>query len=461
MTIKTMRSESDGAIPGLQVVGFHGQLGTDQTPACCAPVLADDLGRHVRILESSPVESSSTYTLTIEIGSKPIPEGVWSTTGTRIQPSWPAKLGDIVTIIGTREFGLVDALVKRADGEVRDFLRWLQTDTDRSEKLRCVRIGELVAWYTKRSTSVVLRQAIAEQVRGQVFHAARASDAVTLLSKSFWLSRAAVDDDDLLLATAGLRHAGSPHWKLVLDAGLATGSEKNKAARVDAATKRLLGQSLDPEFWVALSADIRRALRYRVRNQTDLDDLVQNIMLACIDATYRQDQIQDLRTFCMGIKYRHLLDYYRQKSRHAGRFDPDIESLDDVEGVPRDRDLRLRPYLQELDTFMRTQLSVNECMVIELHAVHELRVSEMAEVLGVSPSTASALLSRARKKILQHHSLYAEAGTHASPVGTSGQTINQAELSNLADGELIKDDLAGDDDLAVIIPFVTALLRAG
>ena len=80
---------------------------------------------------------------------------------------------------------------------------------------------------------------IAEHVRSEVFEAARARDMPRLVSKSFWLSRAAVDDDDLLLAVAGLRQAGSTHWELVLDAGLPDATPRSRRERLEAAAVQL------------------------------------------------------------------------------------------------------------------------------------------------------------------------------------------------------------------------------
>jgi hypothetical protein len=45
------------AIPGIQVIGFHGEVDAEDTPARRAPVLVDEEGWLVRLLPSSDVSA--------------------------------------------------------------------------------------------------------------------------------------------------------------------------------------------------------------------------------------------------------------------------------------------------------------------------------------------------------------------------------------------------------------------
>ncbi len=220
MTMQTMHASADGIIDGLRAIGFHGQLGIDQTPARRAPVLADADGKLARILSCDPEDGDEGgYALEVEIAARPIDEEVWSSTGTRIDPPWPATLGAVVAIIGRREIDLVDELLAGAENrEAKRSLHWVKTDVARSHDLRCCRVGDLIAWYGDVSTITALQRLIAEQVRGRVIENARNDDSKALLQSSFWLSRAAVEEEDMILAVAGLRLAGSPHWEVVLGA---------------------------------------------------------------------------------------------------------------------------------------------------------------------------------------------------------------------------------------------------
>lgn len=239
-----MRAEPDGTIPGLQVVGFHGRLGADQTPARRGPVFADDGGRHVRVIEAKR-SPGGTCEVTVEVGTKPISDHVWSTTGTRIDPPWPARLDEIIGVIGPRELELIEStpiLPPHQPSELAEFVHWIGTHTPRSDRLRCTCLGVMVAWSTSVPTFAGLQALIAEHVRPQVFTAARGRDMQRLISKSFWLSRAAVDDEDLLLAVAGLRQAGSRHWELVLDAGLPNATPESRRERLEVVAVRLRPQ---------------------------------------------------------------------------------------------------------------------------------------------------------------------------------------------------------------------------
>lgn len=244
MTVETLLAGPDETIPGLWVVGFHGRLGFDQTPTHCAPVFADDAVRLVRILEAKPNDDGSCE-VRVEIGSRPISDYVWSTTGTRIDPPWPARLGEVIGVIGPRELELIESGSIRPPeqpGELDEFFRWVGTHTGRSDRLRCARVGEMIAWSTRAPVFDGLQAVIAEHVRTQVFTAARGRDMQRLISKSFWLSRAAVDDEDLLLAVAGLRQAGSRHWELVLDAGLPNATPESRRERLEVVAVRLRPQ---------------------------------------------------------------------------------------------------------------------------------------------------------------------------------------------------------------------------
>lgn len=219
MTVKKFTTGLDGVLDGLRVVGFNGRLGSNQTPARSGPVLADARGHLAFVREASPHDDG--FTVTVEITERPIPARVWEDTGTRIDPPWEARLGHMVVIVGDRElecaFALANEPNARVDG-VRDFLRWLpKTDVARSDELRCVRVDGLVAWYCDRPQADALWQCIAAQARREVERHASSGRIEGLTGVSFWLQRAARGDDDIALASAGLRRANDPRAALLCD----------------------------------------------------------------------------------------------------------------------------------------------------------------------------------------------------------------------------------------------------
>lgn len=249
MTTKTVTSSADGTIPGLRVVGYHGRLGSSQTPARRAPVYAADDGRPVRIRGSEPGPDEG-YSLKLEYGERPIPDDVWATTGTRIEPPWPATLAaPLMLILGERELRVVHELL-RYDGHdpeqagVTRFLRWVETETPRSDTLRCVRVGELLAWNCTRALADALCARVAIVARRQVMDAAHEHQRLELRRASFWLSRAKVRDEDVFLAAAGLRRAGFEQWEDLLHAGVQSGTTAQRLAAVDGAAAMLSSGSL-------------------------------------------------------------------------------------------------------------------------------------------------------------------------------------------------------------------------
>lgn len=242
-----MHSGPDGMVAGLSVVGLHGRLGDNQTPARRAPVLADAKGRLATIVEASAEDGGRRrgFRLTVEVGPRKIDEGIWSSTGTRIDPPWSARLGNIVAIVGGREIQRARELVEvGADAptdepeRVGAFVRWLSTDAQRSDDLCCMRVDELIAWYCTRDEARALWRRIATLAKRDIVDAA-ARNPTALERASLWLSRAAVDDTDMYLAVAGVRRAGYRHWQALLDAGIRSGSQASRLAAVDEAERQL------------------------------------------------------------------------------------------------------------------------------------------------------------------------------------------------------------------------------
>ncbi|MFS8070773.1 MAG: hypothetical protein ACMG6S_30775, partial [Byssovorax sp.] len=247
MRTRELQAKADGQVPDLRVVGYHGRLGADQTPAKRAPVYADVENRLVDLIEARPASSKKgskgARSVTVKVMPRPIPEEVWTSTGTRIESPWPARIGDVVVILGDRETHHARALaamsVKDEPEHVSAFLEWLATDKPRSERLRCERIGDLVAWCCAPVEADALWQRLAVLAREEVLRCARQADDAALKKASFWLSRAAAKDDDMYLAAAGLKRASYRHWKALLDAGVRSGTDEERIAGVEAAFQTL------------------------------------------------------------------------------------------------------------------------------------------------------------------------------------------------------------------------------
>lgn len=243
MGMKQFHSAADGTIAGLRVVGIHGRFGDNQTPARATPVMADSQGRHVVIREANPAKDQR-YRLSVEVSRRKIDDDVWSTTGTRIEPPWRARLGNIVAVLGGRERPRARELAglpghEGESPEVIAFLNWLSTDAAYSEELCCARVEDLFTWYCTREQARSLWLRIAEIAKRDMWQAAVRNQPALLQRASLWLSRAAGDEADMFLAVAGARRAEYRHWKALLDAGVRSGSEAERLNAVDKAERFL------------------------------------------------------------------------------------------------------------------------------------------------------------------------------------------------------------------------------
>src|SRR5690606_13055898 len=98
---------------------------------------------------------------------------------------WPARLGNIVAILGSRESNRAHELAQLApeideSPEVVEFLKWVMTNTPRSEDLYGVRVDGLVAWYCTRDRAASLWKRIAAIAKQDVFAAAARNQPVLL-----------------------------------------------------------------------------------------------------------------------------------------------------------------------------------------------------------------------------------------------------------------------------------------
>lgn len=179
------------------IIGFCGLDGVEETPAWRVPLTLDDQSRVV--CPNGCVGQSKHHFFRQPLS--PLCEGV-------------------VCVVGPREIGIVDLLLCRArPGPCAQFLMWLHAGKDRSTMpASCCDLGHLIGWYAKFDDAFELSTLVASALRDQILYLCRRPniDRAKLEEASRWLARAAVDDDDMVLAAAGLHRAGSTRWRQVL-----------------------------------------------------------------------------------------------------------------------------------------------------------------------------------------------------------------------------------------------------
>ncbi|MFS8065575.1 MAG: hypothetical protein ACMG6S_04305 [Byssovorax sp.] len=216
--------QADGLVPGLTVVGFHGAMAADETPAKLGPVYANAAGRLTRIVEVGPTRATPIHRMRIESFEPPLADGgPLPGNGTRIGP-WSARLGNVVMAIGPYEQRKVAELRRYASTHgtppVERFIEWFANHELRSEDLQCERQNEIALWCCTAGDGFALLKCVHHVVKDAFFAAVRSQSSADMEETAWWLSRAAVDDHDIYLAGAALRRMDSPAWELLVREGL-------------------------------------------------------------------------------------------------------------------------------------------------------------------------------------------------------------------------------------------------
>ncbi len=204
--MKTLRATREGMIDGVSVVGFHGRPHPKATPARRGPVLVDGERHLLRIVEVN--QDAQGANVVVETAGPPLAEaGELPGDGTRVSPPWPARLDHAFVVLGPAEMGRADELrqasVLREPPAVQRFVDWLGGDGAPEGDLACQRVDGAAAWYCSKAEAHALFQRVHGLVVGEIDQAAQLlvdrqpRARVRLEEASWWLSRAALGDDDI------------------------------------------------------------------------------------------------------------------------------------------------------------------------------------------------------------------------------------------------------------------------
>lgn len=232
--VKIIHADSEGVLEGVRVIALHGHLHPTETPARYSPVYVDDENCLLRIVDVH--SAAHGFDVQVEIARPPLPQtGELPGHATRVGP-WQARLHRHVVVVGPSEIERAERLKPRsALGEpptVESFVRWLLTDRDPGGKLECQHLQGAAIWYCSKAESFALFERIHAVVQDEFWGAARLllnkrpGARARLEEASWWLSRAAVSDQDIYRAAEGLRRAGSPDWRIMLREGLRLPNEQ-------------------------------------------------------------------------------------------------------------------------------------------------------------------------------------------------------------------------------------------
>jgi hypothetical protein len=189
-------------------------------------VLADEQGALVRLVpeeRTRHAERDGAFALRVETGGQVGAKEALPGHGTRLEP-WPARFGYTVVFVGDAErkaaASMRDHLPGSAPERVVELISWLERDCPSPVPEGTWHLGRLVAWYCPEVEAHALWMSILEEAKRALFRAVAEERSSAVLEASWWLSRAAFTEEDLYLAAAGLKRAGSSHAEAMLRAML-------------------------------------------------------------------------------------------------------------------------------------------------------------------------------------------------------------------------------------------------
>ncbi len=136
---------------------------------------------------------------------------------------------------------------------------------------------------------------------------------------------------------------------------------------------------------------------FRSKVSTGVEDLVQQTMLACADGVHRFRGDASFKTYLLAIARTQLLMHLRRHSRKGKQVVELETSVADVLGSPslevagKDE--------QRLVLRALRHIPVDLQIAVELHYWEEMRIDDIAVVVGIPPGTVKSRLNRARRLV--------------------------------------------------------------
>jgi len=148
------------------------------------------------------------------------------------------------------------------------------------------------------------------------------------------------------------------------------------------------------QVWNDFTIQLRRFIASRVRNETDLEDILQEVFIKIHRGIDKLEDQLKLQAWVYQITRNAIIDHYRKS-------DDGVEVTSELPDVLAEEDGNqeiesevaawLRPMMEELPEKYREALQLTE--------IHGLTQKELAERLNISISGAKSRVQRAREKL--------------------------------------------------------------
>lgn len=143
---------------------------------------------------------------------------------------------------------------------------------------------------------------------------------------------------------------------------------------------------------------VNRYLRYRVRNHWDADDLTTTVFLKALENLEQYNHQNSFGAWIFRIAHNTYIDYLRKKREYPmGEGQDFLKTKIDTSVEPLAQTIT-KEMVHELNELLH-QLPADQRDVLTLRYFGELKISEVAEVLGKSESAVKMLSYRGIQKL--------------------------------------------------------------
>lgn len=150
-------------------------------------------------------------------------------------------------------------------------------------------------------------------------------------------------------------------------------------------------------FYRHFSPRLITFIRNKVANEADVEEILQDTLLAAIEAMRDFSFKSSLFTFICSIAYHKVIDFYRKKKIKNILFSqmPDMEPL--ISSLLDPEDAFDRKLLGQKIRQTFAKIAPRQSLILKLKYVYGYSVNEIAKKLSISFKSAESQLFRARK----------------------------------------------------------------
>lgn len=124
------------------------------------------------------------------------------------------------------------------------------------------------------------------------------------------------------------------------------------------------------------------------------EDLIQSVFVSCLAPAVTLQTSSSFRAYILRAARNRLIDHYAARQRHAGRFDPMLQSVADAGPSPSMAVARHQQERVLLHGLRMLPLDLQ--LILELHYWEDFSTAQLAEVLDIPQGTVKTRLWRAR-----------------------------------------------------------------